>query len=700
MTMRRTLPILLLAAASALAQSKPSTTQSTDIPVKVVILYSSGVGYFQHAGTVHGDASTELRFKTDQINDILKSLVLQDLDKGTIPAITYPSQDPVAKTLASFQINIADNPSLHDLLNQLRGSRVSLDLGTDKLTGTILGVEMKPHPTKDDEKKVIELPVLNLLTDDTIKSVDFEQIRSVKLDDPELQAELTQALAALALSRDKDKKPVTIHFAGQGDRRVSIGYVVETPVWKTSYRLVLPNDDKSKPQLQGWALVENQTDTDWTDVRLSLVSGRPISFIQDLYQPLYVPRPVVQPELYASLRPQAYDEGMDLAKNVTRRVRALEKQEQKAARVPAAGAPAAPGLVAQDKLGDLSVSADVAGKEYFYSRLDATSSVTSLASAAKLGELFQYTIPSVSLARQKSAMLPIVTDSIDADRVSIYNASVLPKNPLNGALLKNTTSKHLLGGPVTVFDHDAYAGDARIDNLPPDHTRLLSFGVDLGTLVNSTHATSDSHVTAGKIVKGTLELTRKDVFTQDYTADNKSSTDKTLIIEHPVRPDWKLITPDKPMETTDTLHRFKLPLPAGKPTTLTVKQEHVASQTIAILPCDIGQLQLYSTNTEIPQKVRDVLTKTIQLKQALADTERQINEKNQQIETISNEQSRLRENMKAVDRQSQYYTRLMNKLNDQESQIEQLRKDLDTLRDQMNQRRSELEAYLNSSTVG
>src|SRR5205814_7408886 len=97
---------------------------------------------------------------------------------------------------------------------------------------------------------------------------------------------------------------------------VRIGYVVETPIWKTSYRLVLPGEgadaagNKDKPKLLGWAIVENQTDNDWSNVQLSLVSGRPISFIQDLYRPLYVPRPVVQPELYASLRPQTYDAGM------------------------------------------------------------------------------------------------------------------------------------------------------------------------------------------------------------------------------------------------------------------------------------------------------------------------------------------------------------------------------------------------------
>ena len=130
-----------------------------------------------------------------------------------------------------------------------------------------------------------------------------------------MQEELDRALAAVAGARDQDKKPVDIRFNGQGDRHVRLGYVVETPIWKASYRLVLPGKDAKDKQgmLQGWAIVDNQTDNDWKDVRLSLVNGRPISFIQDLYQPLYVPRPTVVPELYASLRPQEYDDGQQKA---------------------------------------------------------------------------------------------------------------------------------------------------------------------------------------------------------------------------------------------------------------------------------------------------------------------------------------------------------------------------------------------------
>src|SRR5262245_11787245 len=131
--------LLVLCTAVTRGQLAPQA----DVPVKQVVLFSSGVGYFEHFGTVKGDGSTELRFKTGQINDILKSLVLQDLDGGKVSTITYPSQDPIAKTLRSFQVDITANPPLADLLNQLRGAKVTVQAQAEKLSGTVLGVEYK-----------------------------------------------------------------------------------------------------------------------------------------------------------------------------------------------------------------------------------------------------------------------------------------------------------------------------------------------------------------------------------------------------------------------------------------------------------------------------------------------------------------------------------------------------------------------------
>lgn len=699
--------------------TQPAAQGQADVPVKGVVLFSSGVGYFEHFGVVAGDRHAELRFKTAQINDILKSLVLQDLDGGKVSTVTYPSQDPIAKTLRSFQIDLAGNPSLADLLNQLRGAKVSVSVGTETVTGTILGVEKKQRPAgNDDNAKVVEIAFLNLVAGGTIRSISLDEIRGLQLEDPQLQEELDKALAALASSRDQDKKPVAIHFMGMGDRRVRIGYVVETPIWKTSYRLILGDGDRgpevgaegeeqsakadakkeSPDKLQGWAIVENQTDNDWNNVQLSLVSGRPISFVQDLYQPLYIPRPVIQPELYASLRPQMYEEGMEVAEEkmaaggVGKR---LENDRLMQAQM-------RPNSMLKDELPRSSAvlrGGMAAPSPESNQPLDANASVATIASASRIGELFQYTVGNVSLPRQKSAMIPIVTDEVEIEKLSIYNQSVLPRHPLNGARLKNTTGKHLLHGPITVFEANSYAGDARIDDLPPGQERLLSYGIDLQMLVDATKNTQENRIQTGKIVKGVLHVTRKHVFTQEYLAENKSEKDKTLIIEHPIRPEWKLVDSPEPIETTETIYRFKQSVPAGKKESMTINQQMIQSETIAILPADIGQLQLYARTGEIPADVRESIAKAIAMKQAMIDTERQISERQQQINQITQEQNRIRENMRTVDRNSEYYNRLLKKLNEQETQIEKLQTEIESLQEKLDAQRLELESYLGNLSI-
>ncbi len=673
--------IVLAPIGPARAQMVQRAGANADVPVSKVVLFSSGVGYFEHSGTVQGNSSTMLRFKTSQINDILKSLVLQDQDGGRVGAITYASQDPLAKTLRSFQIDITNNPTQADLLNQLRGARVTVHAKGERLTGTIVGVERRTVPS--DKGEPIEVPVLNLLTGAMLRAVELQSITGLTLDDPELQEELTKALSALVQARDQDKKPVSIDFNGTGARRVRIGYVVETPVWKTSYRLLL-DDRKRVGQIQGWAIVENQTESDWSGVSLSLVSGRPISFTMDLYQPLYASRPNVVPELFASLRPQVYEGGMSTDSNRAEMVRA-------------AASPARSDSRFAGKIGGQALQLS---EVVVTSAMNAASSVQAIASALKLGELFQYVVGNVTLARQKSAMLPIVTDSIAIERLSIYNASVLPSNPLNGVQLKNTTGKHLLQGPVTVFDKGGYAGDARVDDVPPGQERLLSYGIDLDVSVDNTKHSQTSAVQTASISRGTLYIRRKLIATQEYAADNRSDRDKMLIIEHPIRAGWKLVETQAPMETTPTHYRFKGVATARKVTTLSVKEEWVQGETVAILPADLGQLMSYSATTEIPKDVRDAIAKAVQMKQAMLDVDRQVATRTQQIAEITAEQNRIRENMKTVAAQTPYYERLMTKLSEQETSIETLQREragLSTRRDTL---RRDLEDYLGGLRVG
>lgn len=694
---------------AVMAQTTQPATKAADVPVKSVTLFSSGVGYFEHAGEVSGDGSATLPFKAEQINDVLKSLVLQDLDGGSVGVVTYPSQDPLGKILGSFGVDISGNPSLADLLNQLRGAEVTVGTqGQEAATGTILGVETKKRPSAKDQEPV-EQHYLNLLTGGgVIQTVDLDAVRSLKLDDPQLQAELGRALAAVASARDQNKKPVQIDFRGQGDRRVRVGYVIETPIWKTSYRLILskPKAGKDDPAtrpatgpaavegtLQGWAIVENQTDSDWKDIQLSLVSGRPISFVQNLYQPLYVPRPTVEPELYASLTPQEYGGGVGGG--------LYESSVDKAA----APAPAAAPMQRIARKRGLAMEADQPGlvasgmNAPATPPMDSTASVAAAASAAKLGELFQYTVANVSLPRQSSAMIPIVSDPVGVQRLSIYNQQVLAEHPLTGAEVTNSTGKSLPAGPVTVYD-GGYSGDARIDNLPAGQHRLLSYGIDLDVRVDATKNTSKQTVVAGKIVKGVLEVSRKYVSTQDYKIENKGETDKTLVVEHPVSPGAKLVKTPEPYETTEQVYRFKVPAPAGKTEDFTVTQEQVLNQQIVILPSDTGQLAGYLRTGEIPEDVRDALAKAITLKQAAAGTEQGIQENQNQINQIAAEQERIRKNMEAVDKSSQYYNRLLGKLNDQETQIESLQKKVEDLRSTHDKQRAELADYLKGLSVG
>ncbi|MDB5319082.1 MAG: hypothetical protein JWN40_713 [Phycisphaerales bacterium] len=688
-----------------LATTQPAGGEPTDVPVRAVVLYSSGVGYFEHYGVVKGNAASELRFKSAQINDILKSLVLQDLDGGKISTITYPSQDPVEKTLRSFQVNITTNPPLADLLNQLRGAKVELTVGGEKVAGTVLGVEKKTLMGAD--KQVVETFKVNLITGTgaNIKSLSLDNVSDIALQDAKLQQELGKALAALAQARDQEKKPVQINFTGQGDRHVRVGYVVETPIWKTSYRLVLSSDAKERPKLQGWAIVENQTDNDWNNVELSLVSGRPISFIQDLYRPLYIPRPLVQPQLYASLRPQTYDAGVDADGDGKKEAAGADFNNApsfslgRQSRGGGGGGGMGGGGVWRDAGGGGRGGGGAAPEEA--KPMDMTASIASAASATKLGELFQYTVGSVSLPRQRSAMIPIVADDVEVERLSIYNYGVLAKNPLIGARLKNTTKdqKHLLEGPITVFVDSRYAGDARIDNLPPGQERLLSYGIDLEVNVVADATAADSAIRTARVDRGVMVIVVKQVYTQRYQVENKSAREKTLLLEHAINPGKDAVVTPKPLEKTESVYRFKETLAPNASRMIDVKEEVIQEETLDLRLGDLMALDYYTRAPQIPEKVRKAIAQAMDLKRGAVELERQIQAKEKDLARIPADQTRIRENMKVVDKATDYYTDLLKKLRAQETELETLTGDAAKLRGDLESQKKKLEDFLKDLTL-
>ncbi len=676
-------------AAAVLAAGACFAAGEVDLPVTQVTAFSSGVAYFGHSGKIAGDAKVLLKFKTEQINDVLKSLVLMDLGGGDVTGVSYASRDPVSRALKSFGVDISGEPTLAELLQQIRGAKVVVAAG-EKVTGSILGVETRTRQLLPSNT-LVKQRVLNLTTADGIRAILLETIASIALADEKLNAELNKALALLVESRDSNRKPVTIHFSGKGARAVQLGYIAEAPVWKTSYRLVLGEKDIS---LQGWAIVENTSDFDWEKVDLTLVSGRPISFIQDLYTPLYLPRPVVQPKLYASLRPQTYDEGLLPAEKAKQLALAKRAADSDRYRRRAAGA-ARPGVALAGR--GRAEAERKAGKADYARALQ--QGVQSVAAAGKVGEMFSYHISTpVTLQRRKSAMLPIVNKPVKARKVSIYNASALAKHPLNGLWVTNDTGLSLLAGPVTVFDGGTYAGDAQIDNLSPNDKRLLSYAIDLKVTVDSS-ASSTSKITSVRIVRGVLYVSRKHTYVRTYLIKNKADKKRPVLIEHPYRSNLRLISPAKPTEKTAKLYRFEVEVPAGETGKLKVTEERTDSQTIAILPASVGSLKWYSTSTEIPEAVRKAIAEAIRRKQALEAVTREIRELQQKIARLEADQKRIRANMGALAKGSTGYQRFEKKLLDAETEIEKLQGRIEKLQAKAKDLRNSLEEHLNNLNV-
>ena len=688
-------------AASLLAVVSAVSSRAAEpaLPLEKVVLFTSGVGFFQHGGKVDGDAQVEMAFKSEQINDLLKSMVLEDRDGGTVAAVSYASRDPITKTLGTFAVNLTDNPSIGQILGRLRGARIEVE-AAPPASGTIVGVEKRTVPVGDDQ--TVEKEFVTILTKEGLRTLALDTITRLKLLDERLQGELEKALAVLALGTDNDRKSVTLDFAGKGARRVRVGYVQEAPVWKTSYRVVLGAEDgkaaekdKDKKQekalLQGWAIVENTTDQDWKDVRMSLVSGRPISFRMDLYQPLYVPRPEVRQELYASLLPQQY--GQDLAKRDREFAAAGERQgriqlarPEKAASglrgAAAAYAPAESSVVGDEKALSLDMAANAG-------------SIQSVAQGATLGELFRYEIAKpVSIARQRSAMLPIVSEQIEAEKVSIYDDRVLAKHPLAGLRLVNSTKLNLMQGPVTVYDGDVYAGDARVEDLAPGSERLVSYAVDLDVEVAPRTEPRPEEIVSVKLAKGTLVVTRKLARHKIFEIKNSGADAVKLLVEHPREEPWKLVAPEKPAETTRDRYRFAVTAEPGKPVTLEVAEEQQTLQQLALVNTDDSTILFFTNAKQTSPAVKEALTAVIERKREIERFVQERAKREQEVNVVGQEQERIRQNMAQLERTSDLYTRYVQKFAVQEDRVETLRKEVADLQTKELEARRALDDYL------
>ncbi|MEJ5384439.1 MAG: hypothetical protein WHS44_06145 [Fimbriimonadales bacterium] len=638
------------------------------LPVTRVVLYRSGVGYIERFGRISGDATLTMAMRESQMNDLLKSLILVDLDGGQVLPAQYTPRDPLERTLSAFAIQLSDNPSMATLLNRLRGVPVEIQTEKETLQGTVLSIEVREEAASE---VVVKRAYVNLMTNPAMRSVPLDGITSLRVRDERLQGELQNALATIATGLDNTRKTIQLRFTGQGARRVLVGYLTEMPLWKMTYRLALsPNEP---PLLQGWAIVENTTDEDWRNVRLELVSGRPVSFIQNLYEPIYPKRPTVQTQTDAALMPDVPEAAMELkADEMAGRAAAPSSAPRRM------GAPGEPG-----GFGGFG-GAPRAMRE----------SIVEMAQGQERGALFDYRIQQpVTILRQQSALVPVINRAIEAETVSLYNPANHPRHPFFGVKLTNTTDLTLMEGPVTVYLDGAYGGDAQLETLEPKGERILTYALDLGIEVVQDRANFTTQMLSVKIVDGVLQQRFEQRMENLYRLTSRDDKPRTVLIEQPYQDEWELVQPAK-FERTATFYRFPVEVQPRQTATLRVVQKRTTQESFALLDSDEDLIRVLAQNQQLSEPVRQALNSILNRRRAIRNFEAQIRQQESRIKAITDDQARIRENMRQLDRNSALYREYVQKLTEQEREIEAARREIERLQEQRARAQRELSEYI------
>jgi hypothetical protein len=633
-------------------------THAAELPVRQVILYKHGVGYFERAGELAPGESARLEFKAVEMDDVLKSLTIEEKGGGKISGLRYDSSQPLAHKLADFPFQLGAAQPLSAVLDQLKGARLELKFANETATGAIVAARLAPGDDKRPEREQITL----LMDTGDLRNFDLGAAAGIRFTGAALQTQFKDYLAALTEARSKEKRSIYIDSTDTKGREVVASYMVPTPVWKSSYRLIF--GEGAQPMLEGWAIVDNTSGEDWNKVNLSLVSGRPISFISRLYEPRYVTRQTADlPDDYATA-PVVY-EGSN-----------VDGQPQADFINSPVNGRAVPSPLASPKA-MMAPSAGLSGMEQF-ARLQKTPAVSTIAEPAagrELGELFEYHIPTpVTVRRNESAMLPFLQQKVDTRKLLIYS-DPSSAHPLDAAEIVNSTGKTLDGGPITVYDAGAYAGEALMETVKSGDKRLISYGVDLGTRITTQWDSKAEQIREIHARRGILTTRNAVVETRTYTIHNVDQKAKTLVIEHAARQDYNLLD-RRPSEKTASAYRFEVKLAPGATDKFPVVEEHVYERALTITDLTPDVLLTYVRNKDFSEAARRQLEHIADLKAQIAAAGREIQSLENQINEVVNDQERLRRNigsLNPVSGQQQQVQAYAQRLAAQETQLAALR---------------------------
>jgi hypothetical protein len=635
---------LLICASPGAAQtlSNMEAADSARLPVKRVVLYKNGVGYFEHAARVHGNQELGIDFTTGQLNDVLKSLTVVDLGDGHISDIRYNSIAPLDERLRALRLPFGEQITQTEFLSALRGSRVEVTGKGETATGRLLSVEQEQRT--NDSKNTYQVTLFSVMTDSgEMRNFELGPGVSVRLADRDLNDEVGRYLNLVGSSRARDLRRMTVSTSGNGDRDIFVSYISEVPVWKSTYRIILPEKPGEKPLLQGWAIVDNTIGEDWKDVQLSLIAGAPQSFIQNISQPLYERRPEIALPQSAMLTPQTHEGTM--------------KDEGPMAPPPPAseaigGAAGKLNFPAKARANAVEMSTMEARAPLPMNRRDfdqlAQVQSAEVAQAQELGDYFEYNIKqAITIGKNQSALVPILQSRIDAEKVTLWTANANQPS-LRALWVKNSSGLTLDSGTFNIIDSGTFAGEGLIETVHPNERRLLSYAADTAVRVTSQYESKDLPVSKVQILKGVMYLSREHRDKVKYTVRNSDTSSRQVVIEHPVRAGWKLADNLKPEETSASHYRFRVAVDPDKTSELIVEEAHQDVTRSMLTDITEHQVEILATENVVTPEVQAAFRRVLDQKSQISRLQSQTEARQKELNAINTDQARIRENMKAL----------------------------------------------------
>lgn len=674
---------------AAIAASLSSNAMAEDLPLKRVVLSTAGLAQFTHAGEVTPGVSVELSVRLDQVDDMLKSLTIFD-EESAIGAVSLPGRAPLAELFRDLPFGPDALNSLPALLNTLTGSEVEID-GSVSAKGRLLRIVEETVQLPENGGQTTRHR-MTLMTGNGLVQAVLEELASVRFTDPATQAQIDKALAGVAQNRAKERRTLSINLLGETSRQAGFSYVVAAPVWKTAYRLVLPKDDESKARLQGWAVVENLTGNDWTDVELSLVSGNPVALKQPLYTAFYTDRseiPVTAAQRIVPRRDEA-DEAQP-APSAAPRIMA-EGRRQRA-------------LAAKSGLMNLYAGDAVAQEEAGASMPQDLAGAAVAAEAEEAATQISYQFPEkITLTNGSTMMVPFIDREISAARIWLYQPETNARHPLASVKLENDTETALSAGIITAFDRTAagqtnFVGDAQLPLIGKGSSKFATFALDAKTDIRRTDQ-GRKQTRLGKAVDGVLTLTTKSVQTIGYEITPPTEEDREIIIDEARRDGWQPVSDGDKIELTAARLRYRVSAPKGETTKVALKLENTDKQTIRLVTLDANRI--YATLRGLENTSRALQTALSELGAIVAainEADRQRNNLEAETSKIAEDQERIRKNLQAVGQSSDLGRRYLDTLRTQEERLASIREEMEQLNADIDGKRKEAVEIAKSLTL-